>query len=337
MCYNELRQGQMVRKTRGGKPQPGRAPADTTKALVDALNVEHADLFVTSGHASERNWQIGYSYRNGQFLCQHGQLFGVDTRGQRFPVRSENPKVYLAVGNCLMGHVDGPEAMALAWMNSAGVDQMAGYTVTSWYGYAGWGLLDYFVEQPGRFTLAEAFFANQQALLHRLKTYFPGIGEFPGADKEESAGPAALSARARQAGLTLSDFQGLFHDRDTLAFYGDPAWEVRMAPGPLAWEQSLVEKDGQYRFEIRPRQGGAILHATQHQRIATRRTADRATVPPADPGRKRADPRRGRVGARGDRQLPPGAAAQSSRSQANLPRRVPSSIGLMGFAIKTGR
>jgi hypothetical protein len=37
------------------------------------------------------------------------------------------PKVYLAVGNCLMGHVDGKNAMALAWMNNAGVAQMVGY------------------------------------------------------------------------------------------------------------------------------------------------------------------------------------------------------------------
>ena len=73
-----------------------------------------------------------------------------------------------------MGHIDGPDAMALAFMNSAGVDQMIGYTVPTWYGYGGWGMLDYFVEQPGRFTLAEAFYANQQALIHRLETYFPG-------------------------------------------------------------------------------------------------------------------------------------------------------------------
>ncbi len=168
--YCELHKGKMVRKVRGGKPVEEQGPADTTKALADTLNVEHADLFVTSGHASERDWQIGYTYRNGYFRCAHGELFGIDTREQRIPIHSENPKVYLAVGNCLMGHIDGPDAMALAWMNNAGVDQMVGYTVTSWYGYAGWGMMDYFVEQPGRLTVAEAFFANQQALVHRLKT-----------------------------------------------------------------------------------------------------------------------------------------------------------------------
>ena len=248
--YCELQQGRMVRKQPGKKPEEAKAPPDTTQALVDALGVYRAELFVTSGHATERDWQIGYRYRNGQFRSAAGGLFGVDTRGRRLPIRSDNPKVYLPVGNCLMGHIDGPDAMALAFLNSAGVYQMIGYTVPTWYGYGGWGLLDYFFEQPGRFTLAEAFFANQQALLHRLETYFPGIAAE--ADPNKLAGDRALSPQARAAGLTPSDARGLLYDRDHLAFYGDPAWSARMAPGPLSWEQSLDEKQGEYRFEIRP-------------------------------------------------------------------------------------
>jgi zinc protease len=56
-------------------------------------------------------------------------------------------------------------------------------------------------------------------------------------------------------GLTAEDGVGLLYDRDVVAFYGDPAWEVRMAPAKAAWEQSLVEKDGQYTFEVRPLDG----------------------------------------------------------------------------------
>lgn len=252
--YCELNRGKMVRKQRGKKTETLQIPADTTKALVDALNVYRAQLFVTSGHATERDWQIGYGYRNGQFRSQAGQLFGLDTQGRRFPVRSDNSKVYLPVGNCLMGHIDGPDAMVLAFMNSAGVCQMIGYTVPTWYGYAGWGLLDYFLEQPGRFTLAEAFFANQQALIHRLVTYFPGL-EIADVEKVPLRASQELSAAAQAIGLTWQDARGLLYDRDTLAFYGDPAWEARMAPGPLAWEQSLTEKGDEYRFEIRPLRG----------------------------------------------------------------------------------
>ncbi len=255
MWYCELVKNRMVRKQPGGKPTEQKAPDDTTKALVDALNVYRAQLFVTSGHATERDWQIGYRYRNGQFRCQGGKLFGLDTRGERFPIDSPDPKVYLPVGNCLMGHINGPEAMALAWMNTAGVHQMIGYTVSTWYGYAGWGCLDYFLEQPGRFTAAEAFFANQQALLHRLESNFPGtvgMDVRPGGSPRESI---TVSPQARQSGLSARDAQGLLFDRDVLAFYGDPAFSARMAPGAVAWEQRLSEKDGVYEFEILPQRG----------------------------------------------------------------------------------
>lgn len=225
--YCELQKHRMVRKAKGGKPEPQRGPADTTEALAKTLTDYRAQLFVTSGHATERDWQIGFRYKNGSFRSQAGKLFGVDTSGRRFPIEAPEPKVYLPIGNCLMGHIDGPDAMALAFMNSAGVHQMIGYTVPTWYGYAGWGCLDYFVEQPGRYTFVEAFHANQRALVHRLET--------------KEGGPGAT--------------RGLQFDRDVVALYGDPAWEARMAPGPCAWEQSLVEKDGVFTFVVTPKRG----------------------------------------------------------------------------------
>ena len=182
--------------------------------------------FITSGHASDRDWQLGYSYRNGIFKSNAGQLAGYDLQGKHFDVKSDNPKVYLAVGNCLMAEIKSRNSMALAWMNGAGVRQMIGYTVTSWFGYAGWGCLDYFVEQPGRYSLAEAFLANEYAMEYLM-------------DKAPSP--------------------GLKYDRDVLAFYGDPQWEARMADLPKAWDQFLVGKDGTYTFEIKPNRGEATF------------------------------------------------------------------------------
>jgi len=223
--YCELKQHRMVRKTPGGKPTEEKGPADTTAALADTLNKYEAQLFVTSGHATERDWQIGFRYRNGSFRCKNGQLYGLDTKRTRTDIKSPNPKVYLAIGNCLMGHINSPDAMALSWMNSAGVMQMVGYTVPTWFGYGGWGCLDYFVEQPGRYTLTEAFFANHHALVHKLSTA-PG-----------------------------RDARGLKFDRDVVAFYGDPAWEARMAPMKNAWEQKLTEDKGRFTFTIKPNRG----------------------------------------------------------------------------------
>ena len=224
--YCELEKNRMVRKEAGGEAEQLEGPDDTTAALAARLSDGLTDLFVTSGHATERDWQIGFRYRNGSFRSGAGKLWGRDTAGQKIPIESANPKVWLPVGNCLAGHIDGPDALALAFMNSASVCQMAGYTVPTWFGYAGWGLLDYFVEQPGRFTLCEAFHANGQALIHRLET---------------DAAPR--------------DEKGLAFDRDVVAFYGDPAWEARMAPGPLQFDQTLTEADGVYTLTITPRDG----------------------------------------------------------------------------------
>jgi zinc protease len=123
-----------------------------------------------------------------------------------------------------MGHIDSTDAMALAWLNDVGVKQMIGYTVPTWFGYAGWGVLDYFVEQPGRYTLTEAFFANQHALIHAIET---GSG----------------------------DKRGLTFDRDVVAFYGNPAWQARMAASDCYYDQSLEVHEGVYTLTITPRHG----------------------------------------------------------------------------------
>jgi len=257
--FCELTPGRRVEKPAGGEAVESKGPQDTTKALVGSLNDYRAQLFITSGHATERDWQIGFRYRNGTFRSENGKLFGMDVEGERFPVEAPEPKVYLPIGNCLMGHIDGKDAMALAWMKSAGVRQMIGYTVPTWYGYAGWGCLDYFVEQPGRYTFAEAFLANDHALIHRLATAFPGLerAELREPDDAQAAARAidAGTGAAKSMGLGPQDAAGLLFDRDAVAFYGDPGWEARMAPGPLAYRQSLEENEGVFTLTIMPDTG----------------------------------------------------------------------------------
>ncbi len=240
--YDELVKNKVVRKRAGRAPAPEKGPDDTTQALVDTLNVFKAQLFVTSGHATERDWQIGYRYRNGAFVSRAGRMFGRDTAGREIAIDSPNPKVYLPIGNCLMGHINGRDSMALAWMNAAGVKQMIGYTRPTWYGYAGWGCLDYFLEQPARYTLNEAFHANLHALVHRLDTCFPG---------------GRISDVGRAMHISAHDARGLAFDRDVVAFYGDPAWPARMSPGKPTYEQKLTIEGETYTLEIRPRKGAA--------------------------------------------------------------------------------
>lgn len=199
-------------------------PSDTTHAIADALNT--AQLFVTSGHASENNWSLGYSYPNGYFVAQDGKLFGAPSKqsGEKpFIISATGSKIHLASGNCLWGHIDKPCCMALMMIRHANVDMLMGYVVPSWFGYMGWGVQDYYIEQPGRFTVAEAFYANNQAILYLLER---------DAKAKANNGPEAdrLSERA---------FQGLMYDRDVVVLYGDPAWANSLAVQESGWNQDL--------------------------------------------------------------------------------------------------
>jgi len=256
--YCELNKGKIVRKNRNATPIELNGPADSTEALAKTLTEYKAQLFVTSGHATERGWQIGFSYRNGYFKSKNGNLFGQDTKGKTIAINSPNPKVYMPIGNCLMGHIDDQQAMALAWLKSGGVRQMLGYTVPTWYGYAGWGCLDYFVEQPGRYSFAEAFFANQHALIHRLETFFPDLASKKIADPNQATAIGSkvkLTEAATHAGLRTQDAAGLLFDRDSVVFYGDPGWDAKLAKGERAYEQVLNKKDSIYTFKITPMRG----------------------------------------------------------------------------------
>lgn len=254
--FSELEAGKRVTKSAGTGAITQTGPADSSWDIANALEKPETGLFITSGHATERGWQIGYRYRNGTWKSQGGALFALDLKGGSHAIHSPSPKVYLPVGNCLMGHIDGPDAMALAFMKSAGVRQMAGYTLPTWYGYQGWGLIDYFVEQPGRYSLTDAFFANQAALIQRLRTNFPEIvDEQSDSPMGKITRPIRVGDAARSAGLTSQDAEGLLFDRDVVAFYGDPAWDARLADGPLQWKEAWNQDAAGASLEITPLAG----------------------------------------------------------------------------------
>ena len=183
-------------------------PLDATAAIVEEISTrrnieleEGVDMVITSGHATEQDWNIGYGFKSGKLVPLEGKLHGRTVNGDLLSVEPNGkPKIYSAAGNCLMGHITGKNCMALAWMHSIGIVQMTGYLEPTWFGYAGWGVHKYFINNPGNMTFAEAFFANQQSLLSNLQ--------------------ADASNR------------GLIFDQDCLAFYGDPAYSATLYRNP---------------------------------------------------------------------------------------------------------
>jgi len=254
--FDECKAGGMRLKSADGQVQEKGCPPDSTRSIVDYFNNEKPDCFITSGHATQHDWQIGYSFKGGQLRHKDGQLFGLDTKGQRYDILSPNPKVHLPSGNCLIGEVSGPDCMVTSLIHSAGVIQMFGYTVPTWYGKGGWGIQEYYLGQPGRFTLAEAFFANTQAMLHEIQRRFPKSAKVDFEQYDLEKNRRLLGELSAKHGISSRDELGLLWDRDTVAFYGDPAWQARPAGRKLAWDQTLTVEGNRYTLTLTANESG---------------------------------------------------------------------------------
>jgi zinc protease len=251
--------GRSVRKNADGTVVESRGTAnDTMPGIVSSLNEFKPDFFFSSGRATQDDWRVGYAFKGGAFKVEDGALVGVAPDGSEHPVASDNPKVWLAAGNCLLGDVRNEDSMALAIIDSAGATQFAGYGGVTWHGRAGWGTADWFLTDPGRWNLSEAFFLNQAQLIHELALIDPALASLDLGDfgpREDEVFREALK-KALGGSLDEETFEralGHLWDRDVMIFYGDPAWDARLhrAENP-AWHSSVFEDtDGHWhvRFE----------------------------------------------------------------------------------------
>ena len=200
------------------------------KKFTDLYEAYDPDLVVTAAHATQRNLEMPFSL--GNLRPKDGKLYADDrfTQTQWDLKESGKRRVYFAVGNCLIGDVNNTkESMAIAWMNGSNAATMIGYVVTTWHGRNGWGGLKYWVTNPDRYTLAEAVYMNQQDFLHQQHQWIPMLikENYPSYGRDEFR-----LARQRMREVKGDDFDmetiGFWHDRDVLAYYGDPKWEVRL-------------------------------------------------------------------------------------------------------------
>jgi hypothetical protein len=199
---------------------PARCPDDRCTLLVNYLNdglsdtilgfsvQGSVDYFVTSGHGNVNAWQLHYPTQGleGYFISNAGQVYGAPYSSSNRNINSVNPKVYNAMGNCLVGNPGNLHYMPYAWLHTGGAIAMTGYMPSTAYGYMLWGLGSLFQMSQDRYTYAETFFINNQELL------FDRINNTPGTD------PTALD-----------------YDRDACCYYGDPAAEIRMFPWRDPW------------------------------------------------------------------------------------------------------
>ena len=215
-------------KMRNGKMRDRANSQEVMQKFYDLYTAYNPDLIVTAAHATERNLEMPFSL--GNVKPKDGKLYMDMKEAPKFLQQNGKRKIYLPIGNCLIGNVNNTkESMAIAWMNDANAATFVGYVVPTWYGRNGWGGLKYWLTTPGRYTAAEAFYLNQQDMLYQLNRWSPSLAtmEFPFDEKDYMGAGEKMVKDSIHAECTIHHL-GFFHDRDVLAYYGDPKWNVRL-------------------------------------------------------------------------------------------------------------
>ena len=224
-------------------------PVDAIHTFSELYKKYDPDLIVTAFHASEGN--LVMPFFEGTFDCKDGKIIAHPYSGGDQPWElkaGDKRRVYLPIGNCLIGNVNNTrESMAIAWMRSANLGAFVGYVVPTWHGRAGWGGLKYWLTTPGRYRLAEAFFLNQQDLLHQQYRWYPSLYQKDYPHGQYGDGDWMTPMKEALGREPSHDERGFWHDRDVLAYYGDPAWNVRLqeVPGETDYTVKSKVKGGQ--------------------------------------------------------------------------------------------
>lgn len=240
------------------------APEQVLTKFTELYEAINPDLVVTAAHATQRNLEMPFSL--GNLKPRDGKLYADDhfAKTQWDLNDSGKRKVYFAVGNCLIGDVNNTrESMAIAWMNGSNAATMIGYVVTTWHGRNGWGGLKYWVTNPNRYTLAEAIYINQQDFLQQQYEWYPSLisENYPDFGKEEFR--ISRERMEQVLGREASwDEIGFWHDRDVLAYYGDPKWDVRLQE---------VEGESDFTVTTKQRGGKCIVTITTHPNFSLER------------------------------------------------------------------
>lgn len=232
--------------------------AGVQSLFAQQLASQKPELITTSAHATEFNLEMPfgegliYSYENRFYELKKGEMssFGKALKPAREQGDEQNlaqlaadnqdrmiepdghTRVWIAAGNCLFGHPNrSRNSMAVTASSAYACKQIVGYTVPSWFGDGGWGTINSFFSSYEGIPLSNAWYLNNQFILLKSLELNPKIleAEFNDAEikKGESIALALLQAGIPAEQITMPQV-GVVHDRDVVAFYGDPKWVAQL-------------------------------------------------------------------------------------------------------------
>ncbi len=263
---------QPVMYEEGLKNQQSPGSLGVTPKLLEYWTSSSPQLFVTSSHATQYNLEMPFG--KGIIVSGDNRFYALTTKqfrefttflgGALFTGKEEDlqnflkranpqvikikptPAVWIASGNCLIGDtMKTKNSMVVTALSAYGFNQFVGYTVPSWYGKGGWGTLSMFFSNHDASSLAESWYLNNQFILDETVTKFPKLMNvhFNGKDIQSAIQTdREFGLGLQRAGYGAGQDQiGLVHDRDVVAFYGDPAWIARpdeskaKSPWHISW------------------------------------------------------------------------------------------------------
>lgn len=255
-------EGAWLHRTPDGKRQTGGTDTPVLrKSDRSAMFAKHfaaikPDALVSSSHGFENGIEMPWGH--GMLMGRKGSLVALEMPSKKATKiePQTNSKVFLPIGNCLTGRIDkdhASDSLILALQRSAGVKQSVAYTVETWFGRAGWGTLGLLQGCDARHNVAEAFFFNHQLLLREIHDRFPKVESFW--PDWHTLDFKTFFPAGQKAGLDANnkDMMGLAYDRDTVAFYGDPAWDARLdvAKFPRGVKTDVTVKGNEFTLTIR--------------------------------------------------------------------------------------
>lgn len=176
--------------------------------------------------------------------------------------RAQSEKVWIAAGNCLFGDcLRTPFSMAVTAISVADVKQLVGYTVPTWFGEGGWGTSGQFFGGHQATSVGQAWFFNNQILLKNLPSPLTKYPVPLSAEGMEGIYVNGLASELAQKGVHISrELIGRLHDRDTVAFYGDPLFRTRFnpeAPSTQPWDCRTRRNGNARLFTVKTTRGNA--------------------------------------------------------------------------------
>ena len=294
LTLSDARKGAWNEKLPDGKTVKGmwdeeKAPGGTVERFAKYWKEQKPQLMVTSSHATQFNLEMPFSLG---LVVSHAGKYHVLTRQQRnefarflggamfkgeekqlgewiesldAPVladTSDTPKVWVAAGNCLIGDAKGTiDSMVVTALGPGGFRQFVGYVVPTWFGRNGWGTLRLWTSQRGELSLSDAFHLNRQRIVAETLRRFPDALaiDYDGDDMQRymrTRNPFTEGlGRLQKKGVKIEkDLIGLIHDRDVVAFWGDPKWVATFKPAktrPVEVTFKKGKKKGNLRMIIK--------------------------------------------------------------------------------------